>query len=289
LTIAKYISILFTTPKKQEGQIMTTQSLDEAQGHRRGSLKPKSPIAYPWYGLDDVLELVKAIDKKGAGRLSSEAIAVEMGSSVTSGFFQARLRAGRLFGLLAQQADDMWALTERAKRILRPRSPEDKQQALREAFAEAPLFRAVQERYAGRPLPPLESLKNILEHDFRVIASRAQAAAELLLASAKAAVLLQTAGDNLYLAPPQPQAPSGMPTEANEQPLSTTEQETPFPTPPPTVPARPSRPAPTTSQTIIQLSLTSEDLEHMSPEEIQEVFQALGRIEVARKRARAGR
>ena len=234
--------------------------------------KPKSPIAYPWYALAETIKLATLIEDKGAGRLTSEAIAVEMSSSITSGFFQSRLRSGRLFGLLAQRAEDVWATTERAKRILRPRSPEDRAQALREAFVEVPLFRAVMEKYAGRPLPVKETLTNILEHDFQVIASRSAAAADILLASAREAGLVQTGGERSYLSVPNPEV----------EPAAPEEPPTLLPTPHPVAHPRESAP-----KTLVQLWLTSDDLEAMSPEDIQEVFGALGRIEVARSRARS--
>ncbi|MBI2867472.1 MAG: hypothetical protein HYX97_03945 [Chloroflexi bacterium] len=247
---------------------------------RKGASKPKSHIAYPWYDLRDALQLAGLIDSRGAGRLSAQSIAQELGSSITSGFFQAKLRAGRLFGLLAQEAEG-WATTERARRALRPRSPHDRTQALHEAFQEVPLFKQAMQKFAGRPLPAMESFKNILEHEFGVIASRAEEAAKILLSSAREACLLQESGPNTYLSA----TPIGgaAPAPASSLPVE--------PAAPPAPAAEPSfsqRPADVARKTMIEflISITSDDLDAMTPEEVQEVFASLGRIEAARRRSR---
>ena len=60
------------------------------------------------------------------------------------------------------------AITERARRILRPQQPDDELKALREAALSAPDIGGVYQRYRGENLPDAKFFKNALTDTFKI-------------------------------------------------------------------------------------------------------------------------
>ena len=60
------------------------------------------------------------------------------------------------------------AITDRARRILRPQQPDDELQALREAALSAPDIGEVYQHYRGENLPDPQFFKNALVDKFKI-------------------------------------------------------------------------------------------------------------------------
>jgi hypothetical protein len=157
-----------------------------------------SQLRFPYYDLQAVIEVVRRIFDERGGRVTQDGLAEMLGTSKSRSAFQVKVIAAQLFGLIKRDPDGL-AVTDLALRIVRPRSPSDEAQAIAEAFLSVPLFDAVQERYAGRPLPPDEGLRNALEVEFGVVRKRISDAFGTLTRSAEQAGLLYRSGGNTYL------------------------------------------------------------------------------------------
>ncbi|MBI2856417.1 MAG: hypothetical protein HYX93_06190 [Chloroflexi bacterium] len=138
------------------------------------------------------------MDEGGAGTLSEDVLAINMGLSVKSSGFQVKCLTARQFGLLTKQGENL-TTTPIAKSIIHPTTPDDAANGLRQAFSRMPLFQAVAERYKGQPLPPGEMFRNILEREFRISRDRVADAERMLRDSAREAGVLTTSGDKEYL------------------------------------------------------------------------------------------
>lgn len=116
---------------------------------------------YPAFGLRTALEKVATLYKNqhthGAPR---EVAVMSMGYSGLNGASASAISAVLKFGLLERSGEEV-RISDRAMRILHPRSSEEKAEAIREAAGEPQLFRELSEKFPGR-LPADEILRNHL-------------------------------------------------------------------------------------------------------------------------------
>lgn len=191
------------------------------EGKKRKT-RQRSPFLFPAYNLGTAIDVAKRVDEGGAGTLSEDVLAVNMGLSVKSSGFQVKCLTARQFGLLTKQSENL-TTTPIAKSILHPTSPDDAANGLRQAFSRMPLFQAVADRFKGQPLPLGEMFRNILEREFRISRGRVADAERMLRDSAREAKVLTISGDKEYLTVtgiatlPQVQQPGETPQEQAAQ------------------------------------------------------------------------
>ena len=197
------------------GEASPGQSDGANQGRKA---RQRSVYLFPAYGFATALDIARRVEEGGAGNLTEDSLAVELGLSVKSSGFRLKSLTARQFQLLNKQGDAL-IVTPTAKAILKPTSNADALNGYRQAFMAIPLFRAVAERYRGQYLPDSRSLRNVLQREFQVDGSRAQQAEKLLMESARDTQVLTLSGDKSYLtvsgplpsalaAPVAPTAPS---------------------------------------------------------------------------------
>ncbi|MBI3684074.1 MAG: hypothetical protein HY235_27185 [Acidobacteria bacterium] len=121
----------------------------------------KSPLEFD---LSQAVEAIGRFAQEGKA-LPVTKLAILLGNTTTSSAFTKKLRALSCFGLLDDQADGSFALTERALAIGLPRSAEDQAQAMKEAFLQIEQFNLLFRQHKGKLLPADEFLRNILEHE----------------------------------------------------------------------------------------------------------------------------
>ncbi len=162
---------------------------------------PKSGTAYPYFDLQDSIEVAKAIHEKGGGTCGRDMVAAALGySTIKSGAFLSRIYAAKQFGLIQIQGDIL-STTDRATQVLHPVMPNDAIAARAEAFLAVALFRKVYEKYKGRALPPEVGLKNLLKTEYKIVEDRIQPALRVMLASAEQAGFFMAGGKERMIAP----------------------------------------------------------------------------------------
>ena len=107
------------------------------------------------------------------------------------GPYQVEVSSGIKYGLLARPSEGRIAVTERAKQILRPQSPSDGLQGIRDAVLSAPIIQDVYGHYRGENLPDKEFLNNALTDKFGVPADKVDEFRSIFFESLEAAKLLE--------------------------------------------------------------------------------------------------
>ena len=166
--------------------------------------KRERSTRHPGVNLAESLKLCESIDDLGLDGLSAAAIASALGyTNIKTNTFSARLSAARQFGLLNLTGDG-YGLSQLARSILHPVEPAELPRLHREALLKPPLYADLAERLAGKRVPDVAILGNVLYHNHQIIASAKQAAAEAFVESARFAGAL---GDDQVFRPDGPAAP----------------------------------------------------------------------------------
>ncbi len=185
--------------------------------------KRERSTRYPGVPLAESVELCKFIQSRGLDGLTAADIASALGyKNIKTNTFSARLSAARQFGLLLLK-DDGYGLTPLARSVLHPVDPDDVPRLYRQALLEPPLYADLAEQFADKRIPDAPILGNVLYHNYQIIASAKQAAAEAFLESARFAGSL---GDDLVF-----RAQGGTASQPKVEPASTASATAPQPSP----------------------------------------------------------
>ncbi|WP_435005630.1 hypothetical protein P12x_003445 [Tundrisphaera lichenicola] len=140
---------------------------------------------HPGVPLAESVELCKFIEARGLDGLTAPDIASSLGyKNIKTNTFSARLSAARQFGLLVLK-DEGYSLTPLARSILHPVDPAEVPRLYRQALLEPPLYSELAGQFAEKRLPEASILGNVLYHNYQIIASAKQSAAEAFLESAR--------------------------------------------------------------------------------------------------------
>lgn len=134
----------------------------------QGQQKPSSQARYPRHSLGKVLRIPKAILNQNAGQPCSGREAASFVGVGDAGPFQLEVSSAIKYGLLERPATGRVAITDRARKILRPQEPEDELKGLREAALDSPDVGEVYQHYRGENLPDPQFFKNALVDKFRI-------------------------------------------------------------------------------------------------------------------------
>ena len=147
--------------------------------------KRERSTRYPGVPLAESVELCKFIESRGLDGLTAGDIAMALGyKNIKTNTFSARLSAARQFGLLVLK-DEGYSLTTLAKSILHPVDPHEVPKFYRQAFMEPPLYHDLVEQFVDKRVPEANILGNVLYHNYQIISSSKQTAAEAFLDSAR--------------------------------------------------------------------------------------------------------
>lgn len=150
-----------------------------------GKPRRERSARYPGVGLAETINLCRFIDERGLDGLTAADIASALGySNIKTNTFSARLSAARQFGLIDLK-DEGYHLTRLAKSILHPQDRSDVGHLLRQALATPPIFAELIQRLDQKRVPDAAILANVLYHNYEIIASAKEAAAESFLDSAR--------------------------------------------------------------------------------------------------------
>jgi hypothetical protein len=156
---------------------MNAEQVVPAPHQRRVS----GPNRYPNFDLENCLAFARAVKEQGGNACTADQIGGLLGyRNVRAGGFIARVAATRLFGLITT-VEGRYRTTPLGETILYPVTPEQKRQALSEAFLNVPLYRTIYEEFRGIRLPEALGLDNLLRTKFQIPAGERTALARRVL------------------------------------------------------------------------------------------------------------
>ena len=151
----------------------------------------KAPAArYPRHSVDKSLRIPRAILEQNAGKECTVKESASFLGVGHAGPYTVEVSSGIKYGFLERPSAGRIAVTERAKRVLRPQDPRDKLERLREAVLGAPVVSEVYGHYRGENLPDTEFFHNALTDKFKVPFDKVEEFTEVFLESLRAAELL---------------------------------------------------------------------------------------------------
>lgn len=158
---------------------------------RKKRVKQATPPAkYPRHAVDKVLRIPLVILDQNAGKACTVKESASFLGVGAAGPYQVEVSSGIKYGFLDRPSPGQIAITDRAKKVLRPQSPQDKLQGMREAVLNAPVIAEVYGHYRGENLPDTQFFFNTLTDTFKVPADKVDEFRDVFLASLQAAELL---------------------------------------------------------------------------------------------------
>jgi hypothetical protein len=128
---------------------------------------PKLP-KYPRHSLEKALRIPKAILDQNAGQDCTEQESADfVGVKYNKGPYALELSSALKFGLLERKGGKL-AVSDIAKKILRPQNEEEELSGLREAVLKAPDISSVYSHYRGENLPDMQFFDNALVDKFGI-------------------------------------------------------------------------------------------------------------------------
>lgn len=169
------------------------QKLKKTKGERL-----TSSAKYPRHNLERALRIPRGILEQNAGReCKDEDAASFIGVKYNRGPFASELSSCFKFGLLAKPRPGYLALTDVARKILRPQDQESAVNGLREAVLKAPEISDVYEHYRGENLPDDEFFTNALIDKFRLPEVSVPDFKTILFDTLRFAKLIEEKGDKI--------------------------------------------------------------------------------------------
>jgi len=179
-------------------------SAAEGVGARAKPTRVSSENRYPNYDLMSCVALAQKVKDEGGNRCTVEQLGALLGYRNTrGGGFATRVANAKQFGLI-ETVQGRYKTTPRAETILYPATPEERQEALVEAFLNVPLYRRIYEIHKGIRLPESLGMQNLLHREFLISAGeRAVLAERVMMDSADQAGFFEaTAGKRTHLTIP---------------------------------------------------------------------------------------
>lgn len=161
-----------------------------AKKRKRRAKKTAPPAKYPRHAVDKVLRIPLAILDQNAGKSCTVKESASFLGVGAGGPYQVEVSSGLKYGFLDRPSPGQIAVTDRAKKVLRPQSPQDKLQGMREAVLSAPIIAEVYRHYRGENLPDTQFFRNTLTDTFKVPADKVVEFRGVFLSSLRAAELL---------------------------------------------------------------------------------------------------
>lgn len=147
--------------------------------------------AYPRHAIERALRIPLAIIDQNAGHPCADKDSANFVGVGWNGPYRVEISSALKYGFLQRTKPGFIEPTERARRALRPQSPEDKLQAFREAVLDAPDISAVYSHFRGENLPDGQFFENALVDKFHIPAEKIGEFTEVFLSSLRTANLIE--------------------------------------------------------------------------------------------------
>jgi hypothetical protein len=137
---------------------------------KKKAAAPKAALPkYPRHSLEKVLRIPKAILDQNAGKeCSDQDTAKFLGVKYNRGPYALELSSAIKYGILERPSQGRIAVSELAKKILRPQNEQEEIMGLREAVLKAPEISDVYSHYRGENLPDMQFFDNALVDKFGI-------------------------------------------------------------------------------------------------------------------------
>lgn len=145
-----------------------------------------APWTFPKHTLEDAIRIAKAIEDKNAGNpMRADMLAHAVGFNQPHDWrFQDLLKAARMYGLVSGAGPKATISLEKIGHdIVAPSSPQERKEALRQAFHNVEIFKKVDDFYRGKRIPEDEYFLNTLTRDFGIARDRVEKFAEIFSAN----------------------------------------------------------------------------------------------------------
>jgi len=147
---------------------------------------------YPRHDLERALRIPKGILDQNAGQECTEQEAARyIGVKYNRGPYSVEVSSAAKFGLVSKPASGRLALTDLARKILKPQSPSDKLSGLREAVLRAPEISDVYNHYRNENLPDAQFFENAITDRFNIPSGKVSEFKDVFLTTLRYAQLLE--------------------------------------------------------------------------------------------------
>ncbi len=139
--------------------------MNEAQPNQRpiegGGQRERSSIEFPYMGLDDAVEVAKAIHSTtGSAACQQDQLAAALNLSTSSSGFRVRLATAKMFGLIeSERGAASVRLTDLGHQIV---DPAQEASAKVDAFLAVPLYKKIYDDHRNKTLPPPAALERYM-------------------------------------------------------------------------------------------------------------------------------
>lgn len=150
-----------------------------------------NPAKYPRHSLEKALRIPKAILEQNAGKECSDQQSAAFVGVSYNGPYKSEIGSAKKYGLLSSPATKRVVVSDLAKKILRPQSPDDEISGLRQAVINAPDISEVYQHYRGENIPDENFFENTLVDTFKVPREKVSEFADIFFDSLKKASLVE--------------------------------------------------------------------------------------------------
>ncbi len=150
---------------------------------------------YPRHDVLRALRIPKSIIEQNAGKECSERDAAKYAGVSFNGPFRVEISSALKYGFLERPRTGIVAVTDLARRAIRPQDPDDEIRALREAVLNAPDISDVYTHYRGENLPDRTFFDHALTDKFGIPQGKEDEFYRIFIASLEAAKLIDKVGD----------------------------------------------------------------------------------------------
>ncbi len=152
---------------------------------------------YPRHSVERALRIPKAILEQNAGKACTPEQAAGFLGVGSKGSFAVEIGSAAKYGFLERPQEGKIQPTDLARKILRPKSPEDEVKGFREAVLQAPEVAEVYKHYRGENLPDDTFFRNTLVDTFKIPHADVADFKLVFLESLEKAKLLAKHGDKM--------------------------------------------------------------------------------------------
>lgn len=158
---------------------------------KKKRVKVANPAKYPRHSLEKSLRIPLAIIEQNAGKECSDKESAAFVGVSYNGPYQSEIGSAKKYGLLTSPATKRVVVTELAKKILKPQSPEDEIIGLRQAIQNAPDIVDVYQHYRGENIPDEVFFENALVDNFKIPREKVSEFKEIFFEGLKKAKLIE--------------------------------------------------------------------------------------------------
>jgi hypothetical protein len=154
---------------------------------------------FPRHSVEKALRIPRAIIEQNAGHECTDRESAEYVGVGYNGPYAVEISSALKYGFLERPGAGRLAVTDRARRAIRPQKAGDEIEALREAVLDAPEISDVYTHYRGENLPDDGFFEHALEDKFSIPPEKVTEFKEIFLGSLQSAQLVERKDDKFRI------------------------------------------------------------------------------------------